>query len=121
MNNPWGFHLLLDITEAQREKISDHKYFEQWVKQLVKDIDMVPYGEPQIIHFGHGDPRLSGWTVLQFIETSNIVCHFNDLDCSAFLDVFSCKEFDVGVVLKNVTDWFSPKSISQRFFTRKAQ
>lgn len=49
--------------------------------KLVKDIDMVPYGGPQVVHFGSGNK--AGYTLVQLIETSNITAHFveetNDL------------------------------------------
>lgn len=116
----WGWHLILDVARCDKTKISDQDFLKSWVKQLVKDIDMVAYGEPQVIHFGHGEPHLSGNTVLQFIETSNILCHFCDEHGDGYIDCFSCKEFDPEVVIKNIQDNFGPVSITKRMFTRKA-
>lgn len=113
----WGEHLILDLTECNDNMVNP-EFLANWVKQLVKDIDMVAYGEPQVIHFGKGDPKLAGYTVLQFIETSNILMHSCDDKKDCYLDVFSCKPFDASIVIKSVQDNFAPKHIDQRFFTR---
>lgn len=119
-NGYWGYHLILDCSSCNKEAITDKNILEKWVKELVVDIAMVPYGEPQIIHFGHGVEHLEGWTVLQFIETSNIIAHFNDHTLEGYIDVFSCMPFDVNVAIENVNKFFKPKSIRKMYLTRQA-
>lgn len=91
-----------------------------WVKDLVERIQMVPYGEPQILHFGHNERHLEGWTVIQLIETSNIIAHFNDHTGEGYIDVFSCKPYDIDVALGTVREYFAPKTIRTNFLTRQA-
>ena len=117
----WGWHLILDVTECDRSKIKDQDFLKSWVTNLVKEIKMVAYGDPQVIHFGHGEPHLAGNTVLQFIETSNIVAHYCDEFGDAYIDVFSCKEFNPAVVIKNINDIFQPKAIMARMLLRGAE
>ena len=118
LTNPWGWHLILDCAQCDMVKISDQKFLKKWVKGLVKDIDMVAYGAPRVIHFGHGEDHLAGNTVLQFIETSNIIAHFCDEYGDGYIDVFSCKEFDHKAVIKNIVENFNPYSISERLLLR---
>ena len=61
------------------------------VIQLVEEIDMV-HGQPMIEHFPHDED--TGWSLVQLIETSSIN-HFVDKNGDFYLDVFSCKEFDI--------------------------
>jgi S-adenosylmethionine/arginine decarboxylase-like enzyme len=117
---PWGYHLILDVSGCDKSKITDPIFLTQWVKGLVKEIDMIAYGEPQVVHFGEEEERLTGWTVIQLITTSNISCHFNDNDGSAYIDVFSCKPYDASIVLNNIYDNFKPETVNQRMFTRQA-
>jgi S-adenosylmethionine/arginine decarboxylase-like enzyme len=117
---PWGHHLILDVSDCDKSKITDPVFLAQWVKGLVKEIDMVAYGEPMVTHFGTEAEHLTGWTVIQLITTSNINAHFNDNSGSAYIDVFSCKEYDASIVLKNINENFKPSFISQRMFTRQA-
>jgi S-adenosylmethionine/arginine decarboxylase-like enzyme len=116
----WGYHLLLDCSECDRAAITDPEKLRGWIKELVKRIKMVPYGEPQILHFGHNERHLEGWTVIQLIETSNIIAHFNDHTGEGYIDIFSCKEYDVEDAIKTVKEYFNPVKIRKTFITRQA-
>lgn len=114
----WGYHLTLDCAGCSHSAITDYETIYNFTKKLVKDIDMVAYGEPQIVKFGHGDK--AGYTLVQLIETSNICAHFVDENDTAYIDVFSCKPYDVDVVENLVRDFFGPTSIRKNFLTRQA-
>lgn len=116
----WGHHLTIDAGGCSNGLITDPDYLEGWVKDLVEKIGMVAYGEPQIVHFGKNEPHLSGWTVIQLIETSNIVAHFCDNTDQAYIDVFSCKPFPVDMACQHILDWFCPSSMRTNFLTRNA-
>ena len=114
----WGYHLALDCSGCDHDKITDSTIIYAFAKQLVKDIDMVAYGEPQIIKFGSGDK--AGYTLVQLIETSNICAHFVDENDTIYLDVFSCKPYDTSVVIKLVKQYFGAKNIKETYFERQA-
>lgn len=108
----WGIHLVLNVSGCQLDKIRDSEVIKSFSKALVEKIKMVPYGEPFVVHFGPVDvPNKSGWTLVQLIETSNIMAHFNDADGSAYIDVFSCKDFTKEDVFAVINDFFSPEKI----------
>jgi len=90
----------------------------QFSDQLVKEIDMVPYGRPQVQHFGSGNK--AGYTLVQLIETSNIVAHFVEETDDMYLDVFSCKPFYPDVVQKVVFRYFTPLNMNSKFLIRQA-
>ena len=117
-NSYWGYHLILDCGKCDIHKITSYGNIHTFAKQLVKDIDMVAYGEPQIVKFGHSGKE--GYTLVQLIETSNICAHFVDIDGSLYLDVFSCKTFDQNVVENLVKTYFGPKTIRKTYLTRQA-
>lgn len=77
---------------------------------------MVPYGKPQIVHFGTGNK--AGYTLVQLIETSNIVAHFVEEYNDLYLDVFSCKEFNPDTVESIVRDYFRPGAVSCQVLER---
>lgn len=85
---------------------------------LVKRIDMVPHGRPQIQHFG--TENKAGYTLVQLIETSNIVAHFVEETDDMYLDVFSCKEFDPKTVEVIVQKYFYPLQSHSKFLVRQA-
>lgn len=113
---PWGYHLMLDCYDADKELMKNKQNVETFARVLVSRIDMKAYGDPQVIHFGEGDKE--GFTLVQLIETSNICAHFANETRNFYLDVFSCKEYDPNVVLEVVNQFFSPKKIRERFVER---
>lgn len=114
----WGYHLHLDCSGCNNEAIKSHQTIYDFTKELVKAIDMVAYGEPQIINFGSEDK--AGYTLVQLIETSNIGAHFVNEYNHIYLDVFSCKNFDQKVVKQLVKKYFGAKKMRKTFMYRQA-
>jgi S-adenosylmethionine decarboxylase len=114
----WGYHLMLDCAGCSHNAITEYDTIWRFTKKLVEDIDMVAYGEPQIVKFGSGNK--AGYTLVQLIETSNICAHFVDEDDTMYLDVFSCKPYDTDAVIKLVQDFFAPTHVRENFITRQA-
>jgi len=115
---PWGYHLIIDARNCEHWMITDPNNIYQFTKQLVKDIDMVAYGEPQIVKFGSGNK--AGYTLVQLIETSNICAHFVDENDTFYLDVFSCKEFHPQTVVNLCKQYFDCDISNKCFLVRKA-
>jgi S-adenosylmethionine/arginine decarboxylase-like enzyme len=76
MKDTWGYHLLLDCTNGDKELISSKDNVYKFIKELVVAIDMVAFGEPWIERFATHDLSKSGISFCQMIETSNITGHF---------------------------------------------
>jgi len=104
----WGQHLIVDMGGCDLTAVADKGTISSFCSELVDSIDMVPYGEPVIEHFAKHDPNVSGYTLVQLIETSSITAHFAENAGNIYLDVFSCKEFAEGRVLELCHDFFSP-------------
>ena len=117
-NNYWGYHTILDCSGCNHDAITSYDTIYHFVKELVEKIDMVAYGEPQIVNFGSEDK--AGYTLVQLIETSNICCHFvNELD-EMYLDVFSCKPYDREIVKELVVKYFAATNLREGYIERKA-
>lgn len=114
----WGYHLVLDCAGCDHNAITSYDTIYNFTKQLVADIDMVAYGEPQIVNFGSGNK--AGYTLVQLIETSNICAHFVNENDTMYLDVFSCKEYDDQVVIDLVKKYFGATSVRPSYLTRQA-
>ena len=113
----WGYHLILDCYNADRELVTSSTNIAAFAKALVKKINMKAYGEPQVIHFGEDDKQ--GYTLVQLIETSNITAHFCDDSGNFYLDVFSCKPYENAVVIETVKQFFAPKRIVTNYIERE--
>lgn len=117
--NKWGKHLILDAAKCRPCTIRSSSVIYDFTKELVKKIDMVAYGEPQIVMFGSGNKK--GYTLVQLIETSNITAHFVEETDDMYLDVFSCKDFDPHIVTGIVATYFDPQSVSTHMLYRQAE
>jgi S-adenosylmethionine/arginine decarboxylase-like enzyme len=115
----WGKHLIVDAAGCAMASIRSRQQIHDFTKVLVKRIDMVSYGEPQIVMFGTGNKK--GYTLVQLIETSNITAHFVEETNDMYLDVFSCKDFDPHVVVGTVAEFFSPQNVITHTLKRQAE
>jgi hypothetical protein len=109
---------MLDCSKCLPHTIRNGKNIEMFSKHLVKAIDMVPYGEPQIQHFGSGNK--AGYTLVQLIETSNICAHFVEETNDLYLDVFSCKTFEPHIVEDITRTYFGHIYSNRNFIIRQA-
>jgi S-adenosylmethionine/arginine decarboxylase-like enzyme len=116
----WGYHLILDCQGCNRNEVSNRENLAAFVKTLVKEIDMVAYGEPVLEHFATHDADKAGFSLVQLIETSSITGHFVDKNGDAYLDIFSCKPFDIEAVKRVVTMHLHPQKIKTFYLTRQA-
>jgi S-adenosylmethionine/arginine decarboxylase-like enzyme len=115
----WGKHLVVDAAGAT-EAINDKDTIVRFTKQLVKDIDMVAFGEPQVEWFADHDPNKAGFTLVQMIETSAIVIHFVPRTWTLHADIFSCKDFDCDTVINLLKEYFGVKAWNTKVFEREA-
>ena len=114
----WGKHLILDAAGCSPKRIGSAVVIKNFTNELVRRIDMVAYGDPQIVMFGTGNKK--GYTLIQLIETSNIAAHFVEENNTMYLDVFSCKDFDPSIVKEVVREYFDAQRFSSRVFLRQA-
>jgi hypothetical protein len=73
---------------------------------------MKKLGDLKIENLQSGNKSLFGYCVTQFIYTSNITGHFMDVSGDAYIDLFSCKEFNI------VNQYFHPKKMNKHFIIR---
>ncbi len=109
---------MLDCHKCLPNAIRNKLLIDEFTRRLVRRIDMVPHGPPQIIHFGSGNK--AGYTMVQLIETSNICAHFVEETNDIYLDVFSCKEFSPQQVKDMVDSYFKPQMFRPNFVIRQA-
>jgi len=88
----WGKLAIINLYECDGNLIKNKRKIKRFIKELCKKIKMNPYKKPIIKRFGKNE--LKGYSALQFIETSSITIHFEEIKNRAFIDIFSCKDFD---------------------------
>lgn len=94
---PWGVSSSIDIYDCDSDTIRNAGKIRQFVAELCELIEMKRFGDTIVVHFGE-DERVSGYSMIQLIETSLISAHFANQSNTTYLDVFSCKAYDTEVV-----------------------
>ena len=89
---PWGMLAAIDLHGCDRARLADPDAIRRFVPAVIDLIGMRAHGPLMIDRFGDG--VLEGWSALQFIETSSITVHADEVWRRCFVDVFSCRRFD---------------------------
>jgi S-adenosylmethionine/arginine decarboxylase-like enzyme len=114
----YGKELIIDLHGCDAGKFN-RKSLRRYFKELCQLIDMqraklvfwddvgVPEEQRQTL------PHTKGTSAVQFILTSSIVIHTLDIMEVAYINIFSCKEFDSKVALDFTVEYFKAKTIKQ--------
>jgi len=116
----WGKHLIIDMSAGDRERVQSAQHISRFVETLVEAIGMQGYGAPLLEHFSEHVPEAAGYSLVQLIETSAITGHFCDLSGDAYIDIFSCKDFDDELAVEVVRAAFRPQHINFITLVRQA-
>lgn len=106
----WGIASSIDIYNCDPGTIRNADKIREFVKELCELIEMKRFGETQVVHFGEED-RVAGYSMVQLIETSLISAHFANMTNTVYLDVFSCKPYDLQKVEKFSKEFFGGKEV----------
>jgi len=118
MSTYFGYHLMLDLAGCN-DNIKSRDQIYNFVKELVERIDMNAHGEPIIEYLLPGEDK-AGYSLMQLITTSNICGYFIEPNSTAYIDIFSCKNFDIKLAEEIVVNYFGPSKIRANFITRHA-
>lgn len=116
----WGYHLVVDCSDCNHD-VDNPKIVSKFLTELVKELKMIAVGKPIVHQFkGERVEEGRGTSGVQIITTSSITFHSDDDQWSAYIDVFSCKEFHPKSVLKMIVKHFKPKHMIPLFLYRDA-
>jgi S-adenosylmethionine/arginine decarboxylase-like enzyme len=106
----WGREVTIDMSGCDPAVIRDSVTLADWARHLVDEIGMEAHGEPIVQLFGVG--ATYGHTVIQLITTSNIMVHTTHDDNTAFVNVFSCRDFSVDAAVAFTVGVFGARAFT---------
>lgn len=106
---PWGKSFHIDLIECDSAALTNEAGLKRFIGELIKRINMVAHGPCYIDKFGDGP--LYGMSAMQFIKTSSITVHCDDKGGRAFVDIFSCKDFDTDIALEYTKEYFGSTKV----------
>jgi len=120
----FGPHLTLDLYGCSKKKIMDREFIRGILHNLPDFIGMHKISEPMVSHFA-GNPLgneesfdKGGISAFVLIAESHITIHTFAAQGFVSIDIFSCKDFDVGKAEKFLVEAFEAKKAETNFFTR---
>lgn len=117
-SNMWGMTTSIDLHSCNPKTLRSAEKIKEFVKELVKLIDMKAFGDTQVVHFGE-DEKVAGFSMIQLIETSLISGHFANLTNNVYLDIFSCKAYDPEIVAEFAKKFFEARDYNKKTIYRK--
>ena len=104
--NLYGIETVIDLHGCEREAISSEPKLREYLKKIVKALDMVAYGPPFVERFGFNADHTAGYSIVQLIETSSVTGHFSESFLSAHINIFSCKPYDTENAFEFTKEFF---------------
>jgi len=102
----FGPHLMLDLRECNKEKLRDYGHIFDILNELPEKIGMTKITQPYVFPYSGLVPEDKGITGTVIIAESHISIHtFQEKDY-CFVDVFSCKDFDVDFAARYIINAF---------------
>ena len=120
---PYGKELILDMHGCDVSKFN-RKDLKAYFVALCDEIDM----ERQKLVFWDDEglppeecqtnPHTKGTSAVQFIITSNVTIHCLDILRAVYVNIFSCKDFNISAAGELTKKWFGATECSERFIER---
>jgi S-adenosylmethionine decarboxylase len=116
----YGPHLTIDAYGCNPEKLADLTLVYTWLKELPAKLGMEVLFPPYCHDYVNVNPAESGVTGIVGLTTSHASIHtYPYMHCEddagqigiAFVDVFSCRPFDVELVVSDFRDTFGGEDI----------
>ena len=114
----YGKELIIDLFCCDPGIIRSNKKLEEYSNNLCNLIKMKKYGKPIIEKFGLGKDFSAGYSLVQLIETSSITGHFSEFWNTPYINIFSCKKFNVKIAKDFTKKFFKAKKIKNRIIIR---
>ena len=105
----WGMLTSIDLSDCAPEILRSGEMIKQYAVELCDLIKMKRFQEPVVVRFG-ADPKVSGYSLAQLIETSLVSGHFAETDNSVYIDIFSCKYYDQTEAVEFTKNFFKAKN-----------
>jgi S-adenosylmethionine/arginine decarboxylase-like enzyme len=123
INGNYGKELILDLHDCDITKFN-RKSLDEYFKKICKEIKMVQceryfwddIGVP--VEEQQTSAHTKGTSAVQFILTSSIVIHTLELMNAAYINIFSCKDFDAKLAEKLTCKWFNSSSCKSTIVER---
>ncbi len=112
-------HLILNLYDCGESAIDDEGYIAELIIDLSSLIGMNIISGPHLLSYGDPNSKDHGVTGYAIIAESHIAVHTYTFDRCTYLDIFSCKDFDVEKAILFITDRLESKRCYKQLIHRR--
>lgn len=116
----FGPQLILDLYGCEEEKISNKKLIYKLLYEMPELINLRKISKPIVFYIKENERTFDKGGISGFvlIAESHITIHTFSGYGYAFVDIFSCKDFDYKKIIEYLKENLKAKKIKKRFFIR---
>lgn len=114
----FGPHLTLDLKGCPKEILENYELHFNYLKTLPQMIEMTPITQPYVFPYAGLVPEDKGITGIAIIAESHLSIHSFQEKNYSFIDIFSCKDFDIKRAIEFTVDTFKPESYEMNIVER---
>lgn len=115
----FGPHLMLDMRLCDRQAIQDLNVVFDFLSKLPGEVGMTVIDPPKVMKYSGLVPEDWGVTGSVILAESHCTFHsFVDQEGFVFIDIFSCKEFDVEKAAEFIQFYFRPEELRMKVVKR---
>jgi S-adenosylmethionine decarboxylase len=114
----FGPHLTLDAVGCPKELLMDLDRLAKFLDKLPESIGMTKIMPPYVFRYCGLVEEDAGISGVVLLAESHASCHFFEHKETAFLDIFSCKDFDVQKAIAEFSAIYKPVRTEHRLFSR---
>jgi S-adenosylmethionine/arginine decarboxylase-like enzyme len=106
----WGTSVLVDLRGCRSDLLRSELALRDFAQHLCRFLQVQPVGDCMLMRYGE-KPEITGYSMVQLIETSLISGHFVELHNNAYIDVFACERIDGEKVARFCGEFFAAAEI----------
>lgn len=114
----FGQHLTIDASQCNREKLTDQSFVYDILNKLPGKVGMTKMTLPYVVKWMDPGATVEGISGFVTIAESHISIHTFPEKDYVFMDVFSCRNFDVNKAFELLTKVFEAKKFTKKVVKR---
>jgi len=118
MEDAFGPHITLDLKGCPKDILSNYQLHFDYLKNIPELIQMTPITQPYVFPYSGLVPEDKGITGIVIIAESHLSIHSFEDKGYTFIDMFSCKPFDVERAENYIMDLFKPTKVERNLIQR---
>jgi len=114
----FGQHLTIDASQCNRDKLMDQSLVYDVLNKLPEKLGMTKMTLPQVVKWLDNGATIDGISGFVMIAESHVSIHTFPEKDYAFIDIFSCKNFDVSKATRLLTKVFGAVKVTKKIIKR---